>query len=540
MMKHIIELHVQAATGLARENEKAFTAMTMPITTLVDLTTAVDVIGVEGLKRAVDNITSSNQHVQDIRIVDENEAVITGSDPANPAENFSSFAGLSALREGKIYKTGIIINDDYKYIMELAWPVARANLYAGFVFARIDFSRLWGGLDSNKEDSQSNIMFVDQTTGRVMADQSRQRLGTVYTPAASKTPIDKSGLPSISRSGIAISTWEEEGQVVSRFKIKDWPMDIVMESRTATLAAHITDNLRFVFMVALGWLFVGFILSYIVATIITKPLRKLAEFMKEIPANMEIRAEHHGGEYNIISDSLNAMLDDIQQKEKQLKEQSAIAAVGRMATVLAHDIRNGLHNILSAATLFSAKPDFAMSIIRRSADKMIAMLNNIMEFARSGIPDLTKMSIEELLAEFHPQLMVDEHFNGRVVKVVPGDPGMTVLVDKSKMLMALDNLTRNSLEAGAQNVTLTWRKNGNGKMAEFIIRDDGPGIPDYILKDIFTPFFSTKRNGFGIGLSVIEMVVKAHNGSVELVKAEGGGAEFRISAQLVGDSRVNP
>lgn len=531
MMRHIIELHEQAATGLARENSNEFAAMTAPMLTIVNLAASADGMERASLKRAVDYITSSNQHVHDIRIVDENGAVIAGSDPMNRSNDFSRFAGLGELRAGRAYKSGIIINEEYKYIMELAWPVTRAHLYAGFVFARIDFSRLWGGLDAIREDSQSNIMLVDHASGRVMADQSRLKLGTIYSQAASSGTVKMTGKPlGAAGLGITIFTWEEKGQVVSRFKIKDWPMDVVMESRTATLVRHIADNLRFVFMVAVAWLTVGFVMSYAVATVITEPLRKLAGFMAEIPGNMGMRAENHGGEYDIISQSLNAMLDDIQQKEKLLMEQSTVAAVGRTASVLAHDIRNGMHNIINAAALFDTKPDFAKDVIRRSVDKMVDMLNNVMEFARSGTPDIAPVSVEALFAGFDPSLMVEERFNGRVVKVVPGDPGMTVMVDAKKMLMAFDNLTRNALEAGARNVTLTWWK--NGKYAVLVVRDDGPGIPVELRDKIFNPFFTTKRSGFGIGLSIIEMVVKSHKGSVELADVEGGGVEFRITAPL--------
>jgi signal transduction histidine kinase len=536
MMRNQMQMHEQAATGMAVKNASAFETMIAPAQVIVDLA-ANENMAIPDLKRAVDFIVTSNQHLLDVIIVDENGSVITGSDPMNRSTGFARFAGLENLRAGKSYKSGIVIDEEYKYILELAWPFTRAHIYAGFVFARVDFSRLWGGLDEAGMSPQSNIMLVDRASGRVMADRSRAKLGTIYTPRAGygqrvkKAQAESSGAPWEN-----MTTWEEAGKLLSRFEIKEWPVDVVMESKTETLATHMADNFRFVLMAALAWMSVGLVVSYFVATMITEPLRKLAEFMVGIPEHRDLRAKSYGGEYNIISASLNTMLDSIQRKEKQLQEQSAVAAVGRMATVLAHDIRNGLHNIMNAAALFDTKPDFARDIIRRSADKMIDQLNNIMEFARSGTPDIGAFSVETLFASFDASLMVEERFNGRVVKVVPGDPGMTVMVDRSKMVMVFDNLTRNALEAGARNVTLTWEI--DGKWAVFVVRDDGPGIPKELREKVFDPFFSTKRNGFGIGLSIIEMVVKSHRGGVELVDAEGGGAEFRISAPLVAASPV--
>ncbi|MBF0293208.1 MAG: sensor histidine kinase [Nitrospinae bacterium] len=526
MKKQIVELHEQTAMSLSRENASEFAAMTAPMLTIVNLV-ALESVDRTTLKREVDFIASSNQYVHDIRIVDENGAVVTGSDPLNRAGDFDGFAGLKEIRAGRVYKSGIIIGEDLKYIVEMAWPVTRAHMYAGFVFSRIEFSRLWSGMDLIKVAPDSNLMLVDRVNGRVMADQSRQKLGTIYTSGDAASGTEGTGTPDGKpTSGKEQATWEYKGQVISRFQIKDWPVDVVVESRMATLQAKMIENLRFIFTLTIVWLGAGCVVSFFVAILLTAPLGKLSKLMGEIPHDMSLRAQDHGGEFTLISNSLNNMLESINNQERLLIEQAAVAAVGRTAAALAHDIRGGMHTIINAAALFEIKPEMAKNIISQSVKRMCDMLDDVLEFSRSGSPVLAPVTIERLFANYDRSWILAERFNGKKIEIIPGDPGLTAMMDLKKMLRALDNMGRNSLEAGANLVTMTWKQDGDWILITVV--DDGKGIPKDIREKIFTPFFTTKRGGFGIGMSIIEVVIKSHKGKLEVLSPEAGGTQIKI------------
>ncbi|MBF0634672.1 MAG: HAMP domain-containing histidine kinase [Nitrospinae bacterium] len=185
-----------------------------------------------------------------------------------------------------------------------------------------------------------------------------------------------------------------------------------------------------------------------------------------------------------------------------------------------------MHTIINAAALFEIKPEMAKNIISQSVKRMCDMLDDVLEFSRSGSPVLAPVTIERLFANYDRSWILAERFNGKKIEIIPGDPGLTAMMDLKKMLRALDNMGRNSLEAGANLVTMTWKQDGDWILITVV--DDGKGIPKDIREKIFTPFFTTKRGGFGIGMSIIEVVIKSHKGKLEVLSPEAGGTQIKI------------
>jgi signal transduction histidine kinase len=107
--------------------------------------------------------------------------------------------------------------------------------------------------------------------------------------------------------------------------------------------------------------------------------------------------------------------------------------------------------------------------------------------------------------------------------------------DEALLRQALVNLTRNAAEAardgatrGRVKISGTIEELGGRKWQRICIADNGPGIPDHELPKIFLPFFTTKSEGTGLGLAVVQKVALQHSGSIEARNAPGGGAEFLL------------
>jgi C4-dicarboxylate-specific signal transduction histidine kinase len=100
------------------------------------------------------------------------------------------------------------------------------------------------------------------------------------------------------------------------------------------------------------------------------------------------------------------------------------------------------------------------------------------------------------------------------------------------MCQVIINLLRNAADAakghaGKPEVTMTFSGMRGGRI-QIDVADNGPGVPESVAQDVFLPFFTTKANGTGVGLSLARQVVLAHGGSIALLKSESGGALFRI------------
>jgi signal transduction histidine kinase len=105
----------------------------------------------------------------------------------------------------------------------------------------------------------------------------------------------------------------------------------------------------------------------------------------------------------------------------------------------------------------------------------------------------------------------------------------TVHADASPLKQVFLNLIKNASEASDGKGELLIRTTYEPRMVKIIFRDNGKGIPSELLGHIFEPFFTTKMSGMGMGLSISQRIIQAHNGRIEARNAEPGGAEFSIS-----------
>ena len=95
------------------------------------------------------------------------------------------------------------------------------------------------------------------------------------------------------------------------------------------------------------------------------------------------------------------------------------------------------------------------------------------------------------------------------------DNHLDVSVHRAAFVSALGNLAKNSLNAGASGVQLSWFGSRIGDQMRLVLQDNGSGIPNDIAERIFDPFFTTRTNGSGLGLAVVRAVISAHGGSIE-------------------------
>jgi two-component system sensor histidine kinase AtoS len=226
------------------------------------------------------------------------------------------------------------------------------------------------------------------------------------------------------------------------------------------------------------------------------------------------------------------------QQRMQLKEN--LAALGELSAGIAHEFKNALATISGYAQMILAEAstgeasDYADRILKQTRN-ITHVVTEFLKYARPlEIPD-ESVSLEQMVervvsevGEGIPQVKV--RFEGTFGDV-EGDEGL--------LRQALLNLVRNAAEACALagdhgNVVVrgeTIRGEDTG-FQRIVIRDDGPGIPTAALPKLFRPFFTTKVNGTGLGLAVVQKIVVQHGGQVEATNRRDGGAEFIVTLPL--------
>ena len=219
--------------------------------------------------------------------------------------------------------------------------------------------------------------------------------------------------------------------------------------------------------------------------------------------------------------------------EAQLRERTALAKLGEMAAVLAHEIKNPLAGIRGALEIVGGRlpagnPDapIVKEIIAR-VDSLDAMMKELLLFARPPQPQRSPTDIVPLI-QTTVALLKRDH-DAVHVDVEIGGSAPPVLADPAMLTMVIQNLLLNGVHAMAGHGRIrVGVGNVDDRWCRIAIADDGPGIPAEIRDKIFTPFFTTKRRGTGLGLPTSKRFVEAHNGRIDIECPPTGGTTVTI------------
>jgi two-component system sensor histidine kinase PilS (NtrC family) len=220
-----------------------------------------------------------------------------------------------------------------------------------------------------------------------------------------------------------------------------------------------------------------------------------------------------------------------------------------MALGIAHEIRNPLASIRGCvqeiSRLSREKPETArfMDIVLRESDRLDRILEDFLLYARSGPIDLAPLDIITVLEEAVLLLRSRSEHRDRAVTFKPPAERFRIFGDRNKLIQVFLNVGLNGLEAtapgkGTLTVSVHPRRfapiqpgSGEREMVpgvEVHFSDNGSGIGGSDLKKVFTPFFTTKERGNGLGLCIVERIVREHMGYVDFSSEEGKGTTFRL------------
>jgi two-component system sensor kinase FixL len=218
--------------------------------------------------------------------------------------------------------------------------------------------------------------------------------------------------------------------------------------------------------------------------------------------------------------------------EEQLREQAAMATLGEMAAVIAHEVKNPLAGIRGAVQVIGSRlpADSRDAAVAREIVTRIDGLNDLMKdlllFARPPQPKPTPVDVAALVAATASLLSADPAAAGVRVEVKGSAP--SILADPDLLRIVFVNLLVNGAQAmNGQGVLRVSVAPVDG-VCQISIQDDGPGIPADIREKIFTPFFTTKSKGTGLGLPTVKRLIDAHAGRIDVECPKSGGTTITI------------
>ncbi|MCK5819508.1 MAG: GHKL domain-containing protein [Psychromonas sp.] len=221
-----------------------------------------------------------------------------------------------------------------------------------------------------------------------------------------------------------------------------------------------------------------------------------------------------------------------------------LSSLGKMVTSLAHQIRTPL----SAAMLYGAnlanktlnescRQRFQGKLMNRLND-LETQVNDMLLFARSGDQKIIEeVSISSLLEDVNnaSESMISQ-VHGHITCALP-DPDLLIIANKSALSSAITNLISNAIEATGKGTKLYIRAIRRAhQFVEISVMDNGPGIKKEDISKVMEAFYTTKSHGTGLGLAVVQSIIKSHNGNVEIKSEFGKGSCFSLILPLQRES----
>jgi PAS domain S-box-containing protein len=244
----------------------------------------------------------------------------------------------------------------------------------------------------------------------------------------------------------------------------------------------------------------------------------------------------------------------VEQRTKQLKQTQAklvkserLAAIGELAGMIGHDLRNPLTGIKNSAYFLKKK---GRSISPVQSKEMLDTIDKCVDYSNKIVNDLLDYSREISLEpqEYSPKQLLSEALTmidvPNTIELIIQMPDKPLLkVDLHKIKRLLINLIKNAIEAMPSAGKLTIYGDQRGDCFEISIADTGPGISDQVLPKLFTPLFTTKAQGMGFGLAICKRIVEAHGGAISVKTAAGEGTTFTVTLpveqkKLVGGENI--
>jgi signal transduction histidine kinase len=331
------------------------------------------------------------------------------------------------------------------------------------------------------------------------------------------------------------------------------PLALILRSRTETrrFLGSIHTQLAVILVVAV---MLATLLSFAVARTITQPLGAITGVMREVAATGDLTrkivlrgsSRWNDEDARLLAATFNTLTDSVARFQREISQKERLSSLGRLSTVIAHEVRNPLMIIKAALHMLSQQDvsrgllDEAVRDIDGEISRLNRIVNDVLDFARPIRFELAPADLNVVCRE-----------SAAAAQAAPGapvdlnlDPALPmVTTDAERLRVALVNLISNARHAveigGAASASglpptprvfvSTRASNGH---ASIVVADGGAGIEAADLPRVFDPYFTTKRGGTGLGLPIARNIIEGLGGAITVASTKGRGTEMRIDLPL--------
>jgi signal transduction histidine kinase/uncharacterized membrane-anchored protein YhcB (DUF1043 family) len=321
---------------------------------------------------------------------------------------------------------------------------------------------------------------------------------------------------------------------------------IILRSRTERLGFlnPLHGRLGIIAVVAV---LVATLLSYAIARTVTRPLGAITATMREMAATGDLTrriapsnaSAWEDEDAQLLATTFNAMTDSIARFQRDAAQKERLSSLGRLSTVVAHEIRNPLMIIKTALRALRGSPDpeqvrAAVADIDEETARLNRLVSEVLDFARPIKFDLGTTDLNALCED---AARAAESDTDTIPIRLDLERGLApVVTDGERLRVALVNILTNARHAVAarnggaalpEPIRLRTRQKGMDRVV-VEVRDQGTGIAAEDVSRVFDPYFTTRRTGTGLGLAISRNIIEGLGGTISVSSRQGDGTEVRI------------
>jgi len=263
------------------------------------------------------------------------------------------------------------------------------------------------------------------------------------------------------------------------------------------------------------------------------------EFLVEVSASVLRDASGTPTSFVVVTKDIT----ERQRMEQQLLKSERLAAIGELATMVGHDLRNPLTGIAGAAyylkmklgSKMDRKTQEMLELIKKDIEYSNKIVNDLLDFSRDINLELTKSSIKSIVKETLAKMLIPKKVEN--LDLTQRTP--KIFVDPGQMNRVFENIIKNAVEAMPRGGKLEIKSEKVNNSLKITFRDTGEGISKENLSKLGNPLFTTKAKGVGMGLAICKRLVEAHGGSISVQSKEKEGTCVTITLPIYSEKNMH-
>lgn len=499
--------------------------------------------------RTLQNLVREFPIFKEIALLDRSGALLYSTSfaserRANPRIELNDIQ--EQLLSGIAYYSNVYLNEETLPIMDVYEPVtSEFEDIVAFLWAKVDLKEIWDLVDNSKIGGEGAEAFIFRSDGQYIAHTDRREV------LQAKYFFDQRIRDEVQRLRPASRIYQNrdgEEMTVAYAPITPTSWGFVIQQPTSEAFA-VVKRMQLQTQLLL-WISVALaaLLAFFYSRNILRPVTRLVRGTKRIASgDLYYRIEPLGrDEISQLADHFNEMSANLRDYQNKLKRTERLETLGKLASVLSHEIRNPLNSMVINMQILNRefrrdqvdvkKLEYYYNVVVSEIKRVDELVSNFLLIARPPKLELEERRLSEVLDEVITTQMPLVLPRGIRIERRYNDETVGARIDVNKIKQVFLNILLNAMQAmpGGGKISVdverinSYDTNQAVEMARIAFRDSGKGIKKEDLNHIFDFYYSTKPEGTGLGLSVALQIVEQHGGYIKVNSEAGKGTEVAI------------